>query len=328
MDGLHMKSIKALGSGLASTARAIWGRNDDAARLLRPSTSLLSETDLIEAREFELRAEQQRAEEQELARIANEAQRQLTAFEQLVGRSHGDATQFGEQLQQTASTMQIEGNTDMLASLIELTNNMICKTRNASDELRMRREEMQTLRGSLDEARKRADTDMLTQLGNRRAFEEALLLHLQRAKEDKTNLALAICDIDHFKSINDRFGHQTGDGVLKLVAKILNEHCARDGLIFRIGGEEFAVLFPDLSSEKAAQIIDAARADLHTRRIRRRGTGEFVGHVSFSAGIAETLVAANIDHRALFADADRELYLAKNAGRNRTCLANTIAKEG
>jgi diguanylate cyclase len=325
MNGSQMKSMKALGRGLANTARAIWGRNDQPHIPLHSSTNLLSETDLIEAREFDLRTQQQRAEEQEMARIADEAQRQLIAFEQLAGRSHGDATQFGEQLQQTASSIQIAGNTDMLASLIELTNSMIHKTRMASDELRTRREEMQALRGSLDEARKRADTDMLTQLGNRRAFEAALSLHLERAANDRTGLTLAICDIDHFKSINDRFGHQTGDGVLKLVAKILNEHCSRDGDVFRIGGEEFAILFPDVASEKAVQIIDAARADLNTRRIRRRGSGEFVGHVSFSAGISETLGSTQTDGRALFSLADRELYLAKDEGRGRTCFATAAS---
>jgi diguanylate cyclase len=316
-----MKSIREFGSDLAHSARSFWrfgdaGRKDSTFHL--PADLSLPESDLIERREMQLRYEQQRIEEEELIRIANEEKRQLTMFEQLIGRSHGDAESFGEQLRDTATSMSdTESAQDMVAGLIDLTNSMIAKTRVATEELRSRREEMQGLRESLDDARKRADTDMLTQLANRRCFERTLATQVERAATDKIQLSLVICDIDYFKSINDRFGHPTGDGVLKLLAKILNDHCSRDGMVFRIGGEEFAVILPDQAGDRALQIIDGARTDLNVRRIRQRGTGDFLGHISFSAGVACQLPDVQLGADALFAEADRALYAAKEAGRNR-----------
>jgi diguanylate cyclase len=307
-----MKNLKTLAS-------AIWrfGHNERVRTFHTPRDIALDESELIERREYELRNEQQRAEEEELARIANEAQRQLAAFEALIGRSQGDAQSFGDELQ--AVTERDRGR-EQAAALIALTNAMIAKTRIATEELRTRREEMQGLHGALDEARKRADTDMLTGLANRRSFERNFAMHIERAAADGTPLALAICDIDHFKSINDQFGHQTGDGVLKLVAKILTEHCSRDGSVFRIGGEEFAALFPAVDGDAALAIIDAVRVDLNSRKIRQRGTGEYLGHVTLSAGIAVASPTSVTEAQSLFADADRALYAAKEAGRNQISL--------
>jgi diguanylate cyclase len=316
-----MGVLENFGTGVARAARVIWGRGDTAKS--RHSGLGLIESDLLEDLEGQRHYQEQYAAEEELVRIADAAQKQLAAFEKLIGRSQDDAHSFGEELHDKAIAMSDASDTqEMVASLIVLTNSMIEKTRVATDELRSRREEMQSLRGSLQEARERADTDMLTRLANRRCFERSMAMHVERAITDHVPLTLAICDIDHFKGVNDQFGHQTGDGVLKLVAKILTEHCSRDGHVFRLGGEEFAVIFPEIPTEDAARILDGARKDLASRKLRQRGTGEFLGKVTFSVGIATEAECSEHSAETLFSVADRELYAAKEAGRNRIATAS------
>jgi diguanylate cyclase len=162
---------------------------------------------------------------------------------------------------------------------------------------------------------------MLTKLANRRAFERSMAIEVERAIADHVPLTLAICDIDHFKDVNDQFGHQTGDGVLKLVAKILNEACSRDGSVFRLGGEEFAIVLPSMAEADAFKLIDQVRKDLEARKIRQRGTGEYLGKVTLSAGIATDSACDAESSELLFSIADRELYVAKEAGRNRVSAA-------
>jgi diguanylate cyclase len=318
--GLKMGVLENFGTGVARTARAIWGRGDEP--VLRSNGLGLIESDLLEAHEGQRLYEEQYAAEEELVRIADAAQKQLAAFEKLIGRSQDDAQNFGEELQDKATALTTASDAkEMVTSLVELTNAMIAKTRVATDELRSRREEMKSLRGSLQEARERADTDMLTRLANRRCFERTMATQIERCMADQAPLTLAICDIDHFKGVNDQFGHQTGDGVLKLVAKILTEHCSRDGNVFRLGGEEFAVIFPEIPTEDAVRILDGARKDLGARKLRQRGTGEFLGRVTFSAGVVTEAECSECSAETLYSVADRELYAAKEAGRNQICVA-------
>jgi diguanylate cyclase len=253
--------------------------------------------------------------EAELQAIANTAQEQLKALEQVVAASHVDACGFGDALEGSAANMvEDRGGNAAIAALIDLTRAMIIKTRAAEAELRAQGQAMNDLHASLAEARTRADTDVLTGLSNRRAFERMLGAVSERAKLSGKPLALAICDVDHFKSINDRFGHVTGDRVLKLIGDILVDHCGVRGHVFRFGGEEFVVLFEELSAEAAYDMIDAARRDLADRNIVKKETGEALGQITMSAGIGGLPPA--IDAGGLLRVADRALYAAKANGRN------------
>ena len=259
--------------------------------------------------------------EEELQAIANTAQEQLKALEQLVVTSHVDACGFGDALEGSAAHMvEDRGGNAAIAALIDLTRAMIVKTRTAEAELRIQGRAMNDLQASLVEARTKADTDVLTGLSNRRAFERMLGAVSERAKLSGKPLALAICDVDHFKSINDRFGHVTGDRVLKLIGDILVDHCGVRGHVFRFGGEEFVVLFEELSTETAFELIDSARRDLADRNIVKKETGEPLGQICFSAGIGGLPPA--IDASGLLRIADRALYVAKANGRNCTMHAD------
>lgn len=258
--------------------------------------------------------------EEDLQAIANSAQDQLSALERLVSSSHDDARGFGDALEGKAKSMSRGRAGDaMVANLIELTRAMIVKTRAAEQELRTRGEAMSSLQASLLDARTKADTDALTGLSNRRAFERMLGAAIERARHSHRHLSLAICDVDHFKLINDRFGHVTGDRVLKLISDILNAHCAGQGHVFRFGGEEFVILFEELEADAAYELVDSARRDLADRNIVKKETGEPLGKITLSAGIGGMPPADDASN--LLRIADRALYAAKANGRNCTIEA-------
>lgn len=151
--------------------------------------------------------------------------------------------------------------------LIALTRSMIERTRQAESELQLRSKEMAGLKDSLVEAQVRADTDALTGLSNRRAFERLLGAGGARSIMSGKPMSLAICDIDHFKSVNDTFGHHVGDRVLQFVSGSLQESCGRFGHVSRHGGEEFVIIFEDRALESAYELLDGARRDLEQRHM-------------------------------------------------------------
>ncbi|MFN4112572.1 MAG: GGDEF domain-containing protein [Sphingomonadaceae bacterium] len=192
-------------------------------------------------------------------------------------------------------------------------------------ERNMRRSEAETaqLRSDLDQARREADIDCLTGLPNRRAFEREYASAFEQARREGQALYVAICDIDRFKSVNDRFGHETGDGLLRAVASVLGE-CAADGcFVARHGGEEFVLLMRGESRDHALARLDRARIAVSERRFISRQTKQPIGMISFSAGMADVL--AECDPRAALAKADAALYRAKELGRNRVLGAWDMA---
>jgi diguanylate cyclase len=198
---------------------------------------------------------------------------------------------------------------------------MIDKTRAAEQQLREAGKQMNQLRGSLAEARRIADSDQLTGLANRRAFESKLKRSVLQAKETGRPLTLAFCDIDHFKMINDTHGHDVGDRILKFVAQRLSSVSGNNCFVARHGGEEFVMLFEGISAEQAARMVNEVRADLEERRLVAKQSGEPIGKVTFSAGIA-SLLPNDINGRAMLRNADQALYRAKNQGRNRVELSD------
>jgi diguanylate cyclase len=262
--------------------------------------------------------------EAELDRLASDALVQVRGVESVLARSRNETEGFGKALEGSAEQLTAAASpAEAVLNLVDLTKAMITRTRSAETELRQRSEAMADLQQSLSEARLRADTDALTGLSNRRFFERELGASFERCKASNVPLALAICDVDHFKSINDTFGHVTGDRVLKLIGNILESHCAGKGSVARFGGEEFVVLFEKMSGEDASEIIDAARRDLASRKIMKKETGEPIGMISFSAGVSAIALAS--EPGELLWIADRALYSAKACGRNLVRTANSYA---
>lgn len=156
--------------------------------------------------------------------------------------------------------------------------------------------------------RRAAHTDLLTGVLNRYGVLPQLRRELARSARHGTPLSVALCDIDHFKNINDTRGHAAGDGVLQAFSGALLRHARATDLVARWGGEEFLLVLPD---------TDAAHALAALQRMQGRMAqeAEAAGGVTFSAGIASTTDGAAADVDALLARADRRLYAAK-ATRN------------
>lgn len=237
---------------------------------------------------------------------------QLDGFDDTMRIAHAETNDFGRDLERSAATMRDMGEGAGVEEIARLTADMIERVHRAEEKLDLALRETDELRGALDEARGSARTDPLTDLPNRRAFDEAFA-----ALPRDTAVTVAICDIDHFKRVNDNFGHAVGDRVIRTVARMLAAEGG--GMVARYGGEEFALLFEGVALDEAAQRIERARRAIAARHLRVRETGEAIGVVSFSAGVAEGRVGEG--RAALMQRADAALYRAKDQGRARTITA-------
>jgi two-component system cell cycle response regulator len=157
--------------------------------------------------------------------------------------------------------------------------------------------------------------DGLTQIHNRRYFLEALEREMSRCQRYGRLLSMILFDIDHFKKINDTFGHLAGDHVLKNLASIIRPRIRREDVFARFGGEEFAVLLPEIDGASAKQLAEKVRKLVEKHRFR---FDEVDIEVTVSVGAA-TLSADVADATELIRLTDQRLYEAKNSGRNRVC---------
>lgn len=204
-----------------------------------------------------------------------------------------------------------------LEEVLGLVRNMVSEAQNIrqstisfNSALSNAEKEIARLKMQLLESQQEALYDALTGLCNRRYFDSEL-----QSKMALDNLCLILIDIDHFKKINDAYGHQMGDLVLKAVAKKLQSNCRDNAQVFRYGGEEFAVLVPNAEIKKARQIADGMRRMLEKISVKDRRTGKLLGDITVSAGVAQ--LTKNEPPQSLIERADKLLYEAKRLGRNR-----------
>jgi diguanylate cyclase (GGDEF)-like protein len=173
----------------------------------------------------------------------------------------------------------------------------------------------QSLHRSNQQILETARTDPLTGAANRRRFDERLQEELERLKRGDSVLSLALADVDHFKQVNDQFGHPAGDAVLKALVQTMLAGTRPYDLVARWGGEEFVILLPQTGAEAAFQVAE---------RIRLAFAAQIVPAVNraitVSFGIAAALPADSAE--TLLARADAALYRAKSGGRNRVCAAS------
>ena len=185
------------------------------------------------------------------------------------------------------------------------------------ESLTLRVTQLVTLRQTMERLRSEADLDHLTGLANRRRFRVALNREVERWRRYGVPCALLLLDIDHMKAINDRFGHPTGDSVIRQIATVLTKVLRDNDTAARLGGEEFALLLASIEGEKAAAAAERLRGILAEQTIPE------VGNFTVSIGVAACPAHATTE-RALYAASDRALYVAKNQGRNRVAVAPLI----
>ena len=162
-----------------------------------------------------------------------------------------------------------------------------------------------------------ASTDYLTGVMNKRMFSEISERYFQTAQKDNFSLTLLLLDLDHFKKINDTYGHQVGDKLLIQFVKTIKNTLAKSDIFARIGGEEFAILLSQIDKDDAYNLAETIRKEVENISIRYKGQNIFV---KTSIGITQNSPTDN-SFDDIFSRSDMALYKAKKEGRNRTCCA-------
>jgi len=204
---------------------------------------------------------------------------------------------------------------EIVLALITDNRAMQHKVNGLTEKLEQSRFQIMRLRSSLNKAEEVGSRDPLTGLGNRRYFDNALNEHVAQARESESPLCVSLADIDHFKAINDKFGHMTGDVVLKRFADLLTGNVKSADKVARFGGEEFAILFPDAGLAEATSIVNQIQKQLESKRWAVAASGERLGAVTASFGVARLRAGESAED--LLRRVDAKLYEAKANGRNR-----------
>ena len=257
------------------------------------------------------------------SRIAHEIADALDALK----KAGATTERYGETLSVAAdslrnSTLDGDALKRLISVLASATTEMSKQNSSLSSKLSQSSMEMEKLRASLPQARAEALTDALTGVANRKLFDETIRLRREEADAEKTDLSLILCDIDHFKSFNDTWGHQTGDQVIRFVASALTKFALPDHLVARYGGDEFAMIMPGTPFKEAGRLADQIRMAIEAKRLVRRSTNETIGAVTVSFGAA--LYASGETPSQLVARADECLYMSKRNGRNRVTLETAL----
>jgi diguanylate cyclase len=231
---------------------------------------------------------------------------------------------YNEELQSATGRLSHDVSPDEIRQTLKVvldnTSEMIEHNVRLEHELEKSTLVMQELQRDLEIVRKQALSDSLTGLGNRKAFENELTMLCEQAHKSGEAFCLILLDIDHFKIFNDSYGHQVGDQVLRLVARTLTDGVKGRDMAARFGGEEFAVLLPHTNLMGAMKVADSLRAIVQGKELINRNTGDKLGRVTLSAGVAEYVRGESVED---FIDrADAALYAAKNSGRNQVAAAS------
>ncbi len=199
----------------------------------------------------------------------------------------------------------------LLASILNSTDSILATTEDTYDGLLVTREALEQIKTELQETRRMAHEDALTGIQNRRGMELALAREVEHAHHYGTPLSLAMLDLDHFKQLNDRYGHETGDKVLVHLATLMRQAQRETDVLVRYGGEEFLIILPGTDLNGAWFVVDRLRATVTATPLQCDNNKIAT---SFSAGIAQ--LKADESGQNLISRADNALYEAKRSGRN------------
>ncbi|MEM7058014.1 MAG: GGDEF domain-containing protein [Pseudomonadota bacterium] len=189
------------------------------------------------------------------------------------------------------------------------------ESRKLADSLETSQSSIREMREQLAKAREAGFQDALTRLHNRRHFDSQLPKEIAAAQDTQSVLSLVMVDVDHFKSVNDNFGHPAGDAVLRVLGKMLADNVKGRDIPVRYGGEEFSIILPDTSANGAKALANKIRRQLERKKMVLRDTNQDLGKITASFGVAELRLDDNVS--SLIARADKMLYEAKHTGRNK-----------
>ena len=260
----------------------------------------------------------------ERAALQDTATRMMAVLQEVSGvveAAGADADRNSTSLRETSQSMTADtaGLPALIARLRAEVQEMAARSARLGDHLVGAVERIQALERSLHAVQRDAATDSLTGLSNRRNFDAKLRAAAGLAMNSGEALSLAFLDIDHFKRFNDTWGHQVGDQVLRLVAATLNAQIRPSDLAARYGGEEFGVILPTTPTQDAAEVGDRIRRSFEGKRLVARNSGQTIDGLTVSIGVACYDPGEALD--GWIARADKALYAAKAAGRNRVVVS-------
>src|ERR1017187_5801095 len=249
--------------------------------------------------------------------VGSQVKGEIEQVMSMIDSAAGSANSYTESLagmsEKIGQSKDREGLRTIVESLVHTAKEMEVSNIKLEERLSASKREILDLHANLEVVRSESLTDPLTQLANRKFFDTTL----EKAIEDSRakNEALMLTDIDHFKNFNDSFGHLTGDQVLRLVAMSMKANVKGHDTTARNGGEEFAVILPNTVLRSAITVADHIRRAVMTKELMKRSTGEHLGRVTVSIGVATLHKADTL--QSLIERTDGCLYAAKRHGRNR-----------
>jgi diguanylate cyclase len=253
-----------------------------------------------------------------LLEMRQDLRRVLTEVLSFVNVGSRSAATTASNLSEILNTLNPDMSREKVHIIIEdvlsETRLSIGNTSLLTERLHLTIAEVQDLKHDLEDAKREAKTDMLTNTANRNHFDDVLLKSTRDSDSSGSELCLIFADLDFFKKINDNHGHLVGDQVLKVVAKSLKGAVKGRDLVARYGGEEFAIVLANTSLENVIKLAENIRADIASKRIQRKDTRESLGPITMSFGVARYYPTEGPE--SFLQRADRALYQSKRKGRN------------
>jgi diguanylate cyclase len=249
-----------------------------------------------------------------------EFQKILSEITRHLGQSGDQIDRQGHALEKWAVELTHETSPEKISSIadriVSETKALAASNKTLADRFHSTTSEIQKLRQELEGVKQIAKTDTLTRLLNRRGFDEAWEKLSKQTGFNEAQLSIIMLDIDHFKKVNDTFGHLIGDNVLKLLGKLIKDQVKGKDVAARFGGEEFIVMLPETGIENAYILAEQIRNSLMKMNWKAKKTGQSIGKITVSLGIALYRNGETVDE--CIKRADDALYQAKKTGRNKT----------
>jgi len=263
-----------------------------------------------------------------IRKIRDELRKVLDTILSHVVDTGGQLTRFGSMINMYSERLKDDLDAEDVRIIAE---EILSETRAINDSSTLLKErivsstqEIEILRKDLEQLRKEATSDTLTGLKNRRYLTQTFDKEAKRASASNTDLSLIIADIDHFKRINDMYGHLVGDRVIKRVARMLTDCVKGRDIVVRYGGEEFVILLPDTALEGAVALAEKICTYFKTMSWKRTDTGQTIGQVHISIGVSQYRDGEMFE--SLFHRADVALYHSKSNGRGRVTSESDISE--
>ncbi len=253
--------------------------------------------------------------------------RELEEIASILRHERGHLEKYGRMLDQTAEGLNSRSliSKDLLQKIVGVMSTATVSTIDQSKQvvstLSDKTSELESVKSKLEEYKKLADTDPLTHIWNRRAFDKEIA-RIYNSNRGILFNALILADIDRFKEINDRFGHPVGDKILRSIADLFRSSTREDMFVARTGGEEFALIVEGASEEATFGIADRIRLLIEQTPFVNSQNSASYGSVTISMGICMASEADGPED--LYSKADRALYRSKVAGRNRVTRFSTL----